>query len=289
VTAGASRPQRTKERRVSAAGRGSGAGQSRRESGGPDPQTDEPAPGKRREAGARRSASALGVGAIIAEAARAGRRGGWRVLAVAVVVSVLTAAAEVVADDFADRTSLPLSLLTALSASGVVLLGTVFLSGFLSRLVREVEGGSERASVWTVVRTLPWGRLIGADLLVGLLVVAGLIALVIPGLAAIVFFAVVGPVIEIENRPVIAALRRSAHLVRRHFWPVALLVVLPLAVATGIFDSVAPHPDSLWAVLEILAIRGLAEALVEAAIGLILVELCYRLIALDRVQEPGQE
>jgi hypothetical protein len=126
---------------------------------------------------------------------------------------------------------LPLSLLTGLSASGVILLGTVFLSGFLSRLVREVEGGSERASGWTVARTLPWGRLIGADLLVGLLVVVGLIALVIPGLAAIVFFSVVGPVIEIENRPVIAALRRSAHLVRRHFWAVALLVVLPLAVA----------------------------------------------------------
>jgi hypothetical protein len=231
----------------------------------------------------------LGVGAIIAAAARAGRRGGWRVLAVAVVVSVLTALAEVVADVFADQASLPLSLLTALSASGVVLLGTVFLSGFLSRLVREVEGSSERASVRTVLRTLPWGRLIGADLLVGLLVVAGLIALVIPGLAAIVFFAVVGPVIEIENRPVIAALRRSAHLVRPHFWAVALLVVLPLAVASGIFDSVAPHPDSLWAVLQILAIRGLAEALVEAAIGLILVELCYRLIALDRAQEPGQE
>jgi hypothetical protein len=237
----------------------------------------------------------LGVGAIVAGAARAGRRGGWRVLAVAIVVSILTALAEVVADVFAERATLPLSLLTGLSASGVILLGTVFLSGFLSRLVREVEGGSERASVWTVVRTLPWGRLIGADLLVGLLVVVGLIALVIPGLAAIVFFSVVGPVIEIENRPVIAALRRSAHLVRRHFWAVALLVVLPLAVASGIFDAFAPDPDGLRAVLEILAIRGLAEALVEAAIGLILVELCYRLIALDRAlaasdgQGRGQE
>ena len=70
------------------------------------------------------------------------------------VVSVLTALAEVVADVFADQASLPLSLLTALSASGVVLMGTVFLSGFLSRLVREVEGGSERASVRTVLRTL---------------------------------------------------------------------------------------------------------------------------------------
>ena len=30
-----------------------------------------------------------------------------------------------------------------------------------------------------------------------------------------------------------------------------------------------------------LAIRGIGEALVEAAIGLVLVELCYRLIALN--------
>jgi hypothetical protein len=231
----------------------------------------------------------LGAGAIVTAAARAGRRGGWRIVAVAVAVSIVTALAEIVVDDFADRVAVPLALLADLSASGVSLLGTVFLSGFLSRLVRAEEGG-ESTSVRAVLRTLPWGRLVGADLLVILLVVAGLIALVIPGLAAVVLFAVAGPVIEIENRPVIAALRRSAHLVLRHFWAVALLVVLPLA-ATSAIDALAPGPGSVRAILVIVAIQGLGDALAEAAIGLILVELCYRLIALDRAPAAigGQE
>ncbi len=215
----------------------------------------------------------------------------WRILAVAIVVSIVTALAEIAVDDLVDRANLPLSLLADLSASGVSLLGPVFLSGFLGRLVGEGEDGKESTtSVRRVLRTLPWGRLVLADVLVVLLVVVGLVALVIPGLVAINLCAVVGPVIEIENRPVIAALRRSAHLVRQHFWAVALLVTLPVTVASEI-DSVAPDPISVAAVLEILAIRGIAEALAEAAIGLVLVELCYRLIALDRqpAAAEGQE
>jgi hypothetical protein len=218
----------------------------------------------------------------------------WRILAVAIVVSIVTALAEIAVDDLVDRANVPLSLLAGLSASGVSLLGPVFLSGFLGRLVGEAEDDKEgTTSVRRVLRTLPWGRLVLADVLVVLLVVIGLAALVIPGLAAINLFAVVGPVIEIENRPVIAALRRSAHLVRQHFWAVALLVTLPLAVASEM-DSVAPKPVSVAAILEILAVRGIAEALAEAAIGLVLVELCYRLIALDRQptaaeeEEPGE-
>jgi hypothetical protein len=217
----------------------------------------------------------------------------WRILAVAIVVSIVTALAEIAVEDLVDRANVPLSLLADLSASGVSLLGPVFLSGFLGRLVGEAEDGKESTTtVRRVLRTLPWGRLVLADVLVVLLVVIGLAALVIPGLLAINLFAVVGPVIEIENRPVIAALRRSAHLVRQHFWAVALLVTLPVAAASEI-DSVAPDPISVAAILEILAVRGVAEALAEAAIGLVLVELCYRLIALDRQpaaegEEPGE-
>jgi hypothetical protein len=218
----------------------------------------------------------------------------WRILAVAMVVSIVTALAEIVVDDFVDRANVPLSLLADLSVSGVSLLGPVFLSGFLGRLVGEAGGKEGTTSVRRVLRTLPWGRLVLADVLVVLLVVIGLAALVIPGLVAISLFAVVGPVLEIENRPVIAALWRSAHLVRPHFWAVTLLVTLPVAVA-GEIDSVAPDPVNARAILEILAIRGLGEALAEAAIGLVLVELCYRLIALDRQpaaaggEEPGEE
>lgn len=197
------------------------------------------------------------------------------------VVSLVTALADIVVKNVIDRTSLPVALAADLSASGVTLLGAVFLSGFLSKLVGAGEAGTDRPSVREILRTLPWGRLIGADLLVSLIVVAGVIALVIPGLVAINLLAVVGPVIEIENRSVIAALRRSAHLVRQHFWTVALLVLVPVTMASDI-STFAPEPLSARSVLEILAVRGLGEGLAEAVIGLILVTLCRRLIALDR-------
>jgi hypothetical protein len=241
---------------------------------------------QRHEAGAGEAGPALGAGAVVAAAARAGSRHKWRILAVSLVVCLVTAVVEIVVSDFVDRANLPLSLLADLSASGVTILGAVFLSGFLTRLIGETAAGGESVSVREVVRTLPWGRLVGADLLVALLVVIGLLALVIPGLVAINLFAVVGPVIEIENKPVIAALRRSAQLVRPHFWTVALLVTLPVAVASEI-DTLAPHPSSWQAILAVVAVRGVGEALLEAAIGLVVVQLSYRLIALDRASQPS--
>ncbi len=228
----------------------------------------------------------LRVGAIVAAAVRTGRRQWWRILAVALAVSILTALVETIVDDFIDPTNLPQTIIADLFTSGVSLLGAVFLSGFLCRLVGEADKADERPSVRQVMRTLAWGRLVGADLLVTFVVVVGLIALVIPGLIAVNLFAMVGPVIDIEAVPVIAALRRSAHLVRQHFWKVALLVTLPVAIASEI-DAIPPDSTSLRAILETLAIRGLGQALVEAAIGLVTVQLCYRLIARDRASHAA--
>ena len=159
------------------------------------------------------------------------------------------------------------------------LLTTVFISGVLCRIVGEVEHGQEHLTIRQIARTLPWVRLALADLLVVALVVVGLLALVIPGLIVGNLLALTGPVIEIEHRPVRAALRRSARLVRPHFWSVALLVTLPVLVASGI-ETIVPEPHGVAEILEAVAVRGLVEGLIEAAIGLILVELCYRLIAL---------
>jgi hypothetical protein len=236
---------------------------------------------QRREVRAKHSRAALSIREVVAAAARAGRQHTWRVLAAAVAVSVATALMEIAVDDLVDRTNLPLALLTGFSSSSVSILGEVFLSGFLCRLVSETEHRAKDTSVRHVARTLPWGRLIRADLLVVMLVVVGTIALIIPGLVVFNLLAVVGPVVEIENRPVLSALRRSSHLVRQHFWTVALLVTLPVILAGGL-ESAVPHPDSAGTILAALAIRGLGEAAVQAVIGLVLVELCYRLIALDR-------
>jgi hypothetical protein len=253
----------------------------------PPPPDRHPEPAPQRASEASRSTPDLRVGVILAAAARTGRRQWWRILAVALVVSVLTALIETIVDDFIDPDNWPLSLVAGLFASGVSLLGAVFLSGFLCRLVGEADKTDERPTVGRVMRTLAWGRLVGADLLVTLLVVIGLIALVIPGLIAVNLFAIVGPVIDLEDVSVRAALRRSAHLVRQHFWKVALLVTLPVAIASEI-EAVAPDSTSVRAILETLAIRGLGQALVEAAIGLVTVQLCYRLIAQDRDVTLGE-
>ena len=222
---------------------------------------------------------------IVEAAARSARRDGWRILAVAVTVSVVTALAEIAVDHLINPNDLTLSLLAGISAAAVSILGTVFLSGFLARLVRAANHGAanhgaKRVTIGQVARDLPWFRLIRADLLVVLIIILGTLALVIPGLVAFTLLAVTGPAIEIENRKVLAALRRSAHLVRHHFWPVVLLATVPVMVASEV-ESIAPEPSGAGEILEVLAVRGILEGALEAAIGLVLVELCYRLIALD--------
>jgi hypothetical protein len=229
----------------------------------------------------------VGIIGVLVGAARIGRRHWHRIVPVAIAVSGLTTLAELGVDELVPQDSFPWTLIAGLTASGLSLLGAVFLSGFLTKLV----GGSRKndsngrpdddISIKQVLRTLPWGRLIGADLLVALLVVLGLLLLVIPGLILFNVLALAGPVIEVENRKIIAAIRRSTHLVRGHFWSVALLATLPVAVASEI-ETLAPNPDNFGQFLKVLAIRGLVEGLVEAVIGLILVQLTYRLLALDR-------
>ena len=228
----------------------------------------------------------LPVRDLLAAAYRAARHDPWRILAVAVAVSLLTVLADIALTNLIDHSDLSLAVVGELTSTALEVLGSVFLSGFLCRIVGSAEHGLEGASVGQVVKGLPWRRLILADLLVVVLVVLGLIALVIPGLIVLTLLAIVGPVIEIEDKPVLAALRRSAHLVRPRFWWVALLVTLPLAVVSEI-ESLAPEPHSVRAALETIAIRGFGTGVLEAVITLVLVELAYQLIALDTRQSCG--
>ena len=236
---------------------------------------------KRRGEERRPRAPVLPAREIVAAAARTGRRSAWRILAVSVTVCTVTALAEIAADHFIDRTNLPLRVAGSVGASGVSLLGSVFLAGFLSRLVS--GDGPDGARIRPVLRSLPWGPLIRADLLVAAIIVVGVLALVIPGLIAMTLLAVVGPVIEIERRPALAALRRSAHLVRPYFWKVALIGTLPVILASGV-ESALPAPEGLPALVVALLARGIVVGVVESAIGLLLVQLCIRLIAADRAR-----
>jgi hypothetical protein len=233
---------------------------------------------------------------IAAAVVHTARRHAWRILVVSIAVSAVTVAAELAADHLLDQADVTTAVVGALSTSTLSLLGAVFLSGFLCRLVSSTEHGAaehratehektgeaaDGSRIRDVLRSLPWGSLILADLLATLIIVVGLVALIIPGLIAITLLAVVGPVIELEHRSALAGLRRSVHLARPHFWRVAAFATLPLLLANGIV-AFLPDPSGTTDVVTTLVVRSVGEGILESVVGLLLVELCYRLIAADR-------
>src|ERR1700733_4204954 len=237
---------------------------------------------------------------IAVAVAHTARRHAWRILVVSIVVSAVTVAVDVAADHLLDRADVTTAVAGAVTTSTVSLLGAVFLSGFLCRLVTVSEHGkpepgatkhgttghgttgpeAEGSRIRDVLRSLPWGSLILADLLVTLIVLIGLVALIIPGLIAITLLSVAGPVIELERQHAVAGLRRCVHLVRPHFWRVAAFGTVPLLVANGVI-AILPDPTGPTDVVTTLIVRSIGEGVVEAAVGLVLVELCFRLIAAD--------
>jgi hypothetical protein len=225
---------------------------------------------------------ALPARSIAAGVLRTGRRHAGRILLVSIAVSLVATAVEIAVDHLLSHAGLAAALFGSLGSSGVSLLGAVFLAGFLSRLV-SADHGAGPVRLGNVLRSLPWVSLIAADLLTALIVVLGFVLLIIPGLIALNLLVVVGPVIEIEDRRAWAGLRRSAQLVRPYFWPVALLGTLPVLVASGL-ESALPDPEGRAGIVITLIARSIAEGVLEALVGLLLVELAYRLI---RLAPPG--
>ena len=229
----------------------------------------------------RRERQRVRSGQIIAAAARAGRLYWWQILGVAIPVSLASSGLEILIDHYVDPSDAVLSFGASVGSTVISLLGTVLLSGFVCGLVGAAEHGHRGVTFLQVARSLPWWRLIAADVLVVLAVVAGFLLFVVPGLAVLTLLAVVGPVIEIEHSRVLAALRRSVQLTRRHIWPVLLLATAPLAVVAEL-EAIAPEPDRVGEIAEFLILRGLAEGIAEACIAIILSELCFQLIDAHR-------
>jgi hypothetical protein len=236
-------------------------------------QTPGPAPGQARK-------PPLRGWRLIVSAARVGRADAPRILAVAITVSVATVAIEIIAERVTDEHSAWQATLAAIVTEGAGILGTVFISGFLCRLTGEAGHGIRPVTLRRVLRSLPWRRLVLADIAVAVAVVAGLIALVIPGLILANLLVIAGPVIEIEDCGVRAALRRSAHLVRPYFWRVALIATLPVVVLSEL-EAAGPEPAGAPEIAESLAIRGVADGVLEACLALVLIQVTYRLIDLD--------
>lgn len=157
-------------------------------------------------------------------------RGNWRELIVFgllvfVPVGLLTALVpfdEIELESLDDRKAL-VALGLALITGLISMLGTVLYAGVIAGAVNSHREGVDRPLV-EIARSLPYGRLVAADIVLILVVAVGFVLLVVPGFAFLVWFALVAPAIEVEHRDVRSGLRRSRALVRPHFWKVAVLV-----------------------------------------------------------------
>jgi hypothetical protein len=129
----------------------------------------------------------------------------------------------------------------ALSATGLI--GEVFYTGAVSIALTHPHGGRP-PSLREVARMVSYGRLIAVDLIYSVLVAAGLVALVLPGVLVYVYLGLSAPAVEIERHGVRAGLARSFHLVRGHFWLV-FWVLVPIEIAgdalTNLITGLTEH------------------------------------------------
>jgi hypothetical protein len=126
-----------------------------------------------------------------------------------------------------------LQLLAVIAATAAItitaLLGEVFYAGAVAVSLTHPEHG-QAPPLREIAARLNYGRLIGIDLVYGLIVTVGLTLLIAPGVAAFVWLGLAGPIVEIEDRGIRGAFTRSAQLIRHRFWTV-LLVLVPIEIA----------------------------------------------------------
>ena len=134
-------------------------------------------------------------------------------------------------------------VLVALASTAIALVATYWYQGMVVEAVVDILDGRRDHTVGSLFSSAsPFlGRLIGAGLLATLIIIIGFILIIVPGLIALTFLAVVAPAVVIDRLGVTDALRRSRALVSDNAWRVfGVIVVLFLitAVISGVLSAI---------------------------------------------------
>jgi len=165
------------------------------------------------------------------------------------------------------------------------LFGPVVYAGYLDEAVGHEYFRGHRLRFGAILRTLPWGRLLVADLVLIGGTTIGLALFVVPGIAWATLFALVGPVIVQERHGVIDGFVRTFRL-SRGAWPKVLVLVVALIAAELLIHELvhqATHHSDFW--IEVTA-SWLVSALIGGIVGLVEVALATELMARDPLESP---
>ncbi len=217
------------------------------------------------------------VGDMVQMARRAVRAEPGRVLLTGLIVFGISALANSWAELTAiDEHSTAYKALLVL-ASAVSTIGLTFYAGLLDRLVGAVEEGEEAPPLGQVLRTLPYGPLLVADLVLWLLVLVAAGAAVVGGMVLLTLFAIVGPLINMEGHGVFGAFVESARLVKGAFVVALLGVTLPWMAeqaAVDVIEALVPHE----AIGLLLVTHIVASTVFGVFVGLMEVSLAEHLV-----------
>ena len=189
------------------------------------------------------------------------------------------------------------SVVLVLLGAILSLVASVIYEGMVVSLVRDVQDGRRDLSVGELYRSVTpvLGTLLGASILYGIAVGIGFILLIVPGLFLVTIWAVIAPVIVIENCRAIDSFGRSRGLVKGFGWPVfgavlcaVLITFVVSAILLSIAAAIADGP-----ILRI--VLGVLASTVTAPItALVAAVLYYRLLLLKGdlgavVRDAGSE
>jgi hypothetical protein len=227
----------------------------------------------------------LTAGRVIDDALAMLRQSFGRIAGVAVVFFALPALIAVVAERAIQSLPTEPGLAATLVAVSAVLLavavrvlGPVAFAGFLDEAVaKEYLHGGHHA-LGQVLRSLPWRRLIVADVIVVVVVGIGLALFAIPGLVAFGGLGLVGVVIVQERDGVANSFRRTVSLAMSAPALVALLVVTPFAFEQIVHEVVLHSLESNGIGVQVLA-EWLLAVILGGTLGLLEVALATELMA----------
>ncbi len=124
-------------------------------------------------------------------------------------------------------------------------------------------------------------KLIVIDILYVIVVLIGLLLLIIPGILALIFFSLVGPVVELEERGFRSSFARSFRLVRSDFWLVAWILVIVQLGGYLIGEGLA------WLTRVILGETTIVDGLAKGASDVVLDPLFAIAVALLTMRLVG--
>ncbi|HLN67966.1 MAG TPA: hypothetical protein VK280_11875 [Streptosporangiaceae bacterium] len=184
-----------------------------------------------------------------------------------------------------------ITALLALAGGTVgILLGTLVsviaafvLQATLVKAVQDIRDGQADMSIGqTVSSALPYlAPVAGASILAGIAITIGLLLIIVPGLFLITIWAVIVPVIIIEQSGALASFGRSRALVRGHGWHVfgtlvlVYIIMLVVNIVLGLIFSALPHVlgDGLSSVI--------SGTLISPFLALVVTLVYYRLVGIS--------